>query len=417
MHKTLARLLRFVLVASLLTVIGLAAALFARIQQQDTARHWVEHTHEVIDQLREARIQSLLAGTSLRNYLIQPQEEYLLSSRTAAREAIVATERLQELMRDNPDQLMATETAASEMREVMGGLVAAGNVAARTGLDAGRAQVTSKVLVDNTRDLTRMLDQIEATERTLLQARLATQQAHASSMKQLFAGIVLIFVSFSLCAFVYCRRLLRQDLLHRAQLRQEAHVDPLTGLLNRRALSASLERMFSQGDAEHRAFMVFDLNGFKPINDTYGHAAGDEVLRQVGERLRLQCRQGDLVARLGGDEFLMVIDQPCSRSVAEAMASRLAERLLEPMLIGSETLSVGVAVGVAVSGEDGKDMTSILNRADARMYDAKRAMKEAVQAPWRRTDAGLSSRWRKSAKANAEVRKDVPPLPHSGALN
>lgn len=398
MHKTLANLLRFALVTTLLTVIGLATALFARIQQQDAARHWVEHTHGVIDQLREARIQSLLAGTALRNYLILPVENSLDGSRTAARQAVTATERLRELTLDNPNQQFATETAVSEMREVMGGLIAAGNVAARTGLNAGREQIAAKVIADNTRDLNRMLDQIESTERTLLQDRLATQQAHAASLKHLFEVIVAAFVAFSLCAFIYCRRLLRQDLLRSTQLRQDANVDPLTGLMNRRALAASLEKMLARGEADQRAFMVFDLNGFKPINDTHGHAAGDEVLRQVGERLRGQCREGDLIARLGGDEFLMVVSQPCSRHLAEAMASRLAERLLEPMTIGAATLSVGVAVGVALSGEDGSDMASILDRADERMYDAKRAMKTAVQAPWRKADAAALPRWRKSAR-------------------
>jgi diguanylate cyclase (GGDEF)-like protein len=398
MHRTLARLLRFALGASLLTVIALAAALFGRIQQQDAARHWVEHTHQVIDQLREVRIQSLLAGTSMRNYLILPLEDYLSSTREAAGEAVLATERLRDLTVDNADQQLATEKAVSEMREVMGGIMAAGNIAARTGVDAGRAHVATKVLADNTHELELVLNQIESKERDLLSARLATQQAQASGLKHLFVVIVLAFITFSVCAFVYCRRLLRQDLLRTAQLRKDAHVDPLTGLMNRRALATELEKMFASSNAAHRAFMVFDLNGFKPINDLHGHAAGDEVLRQVGDRLRRQCRQGDLIARLGGDEFLMVVNQSCSRSMAEAMASRLADHLLEPMVIGDETLSVGVAVGVALAGEDGTDMVSLLERADARMYAAKRAMQSAVQAPWRRSDAGLSPRWRRTSQ-------------------
>src|SRR6218665_1013336 len=86
MHRTLATLLRLALAASLLTVIGLAAALVERIQQQDVSRQWVEHTHQVIDQLREARIQSLLAGAALRNFLILPLEVHLSESRKAARE-------------------------------------------------------------------------------------------------------------------------------------------------------------------------------------------------------------------------------------------------------------------------------------------------------------------------------------------
>jgi diguanylate cyclase (GGDEF)-like protein len=162
-------------------------------------------------------------------------------------------------------------------------------------------------------------------------------------------------------------RLLEQA---QAQLAVHASQDALTGLANRRSMSSHLELRSKR----ETAFSVFyiDLNGFKKINDTYGHQAGDDLLRQVGERLRLAFRSTDIVGRWGGDEFVALVEP--SIADAQRQVSRIAECFSKEFTISSggaeQRVSAGVAVGVA-TWRPGETVTDVLQRADAEMYEQK----------------------------------------------
>ncbi|RZS91715.1 diguanylate cyclase (GGDEF)-like protein [Motilibacter rhizosphaerae] len=150
-----------------------------------------------------------------------------------------------------------------------------------------------------------------------------------------------------------------------AQLAHLAAHDGLTGLANRRALTDALEERLATG----ALVLYLDLDGFKAVNDRYGHAAGDAVLVEVAERLRSLVRPDDVVARLGGDEFVVV----CPGSAdGEELAERVRSALGEPVAYLSHALVVGASTGVAVT-RPGDDVDGLLRRADAEMYAAKRA--------------------------------------------
>ena len=123
--------------------------------------------------------------------------------------------------------------------------------------------------------------------------------------------------------------------------------------------------------------LLLDLDDFKPINDRYGHAAGDEVLRAVSQRMVDCVRGGDLVARLGGDEFAIILQEPSSAGT-EAVAQRIVAAIGEPVPVDGRPLTVGVSVGVARCAPAGDDLDGLLGRADAAMYEAKAAGKNAV---------------------------------------
>ena len=145
-----------------------------------------------------------------------------------------------------------------------------------------------------------------------------------------------------------------------------ALTDELTGLPNRSHLLQTLERMSSTGGAVH----FCDLNGFKAVNDTYGHAAGDAVLVEVARRLRLAVRGEDFVARLGGDEFVIVAP-PHPTASSAGLARRVLGAMRQPMLLaGGVVVVVGVSVGTAQM-EPGQDPKEVLAQADAQMYTAK----------------------------------------------
>lgn len=157
-----------------------------------------------------------------------------------------------------------------------------------------------------------------------------------------------------------------------ATLAERAVRDPLTGLANRvlleERLRGTLARDARTGSATSVLFL--DLDGFKSVNDRHGHAVGDAVLREVGQRLTTAVRPSDTVARLGGDEFVVLAEGTAEPEV-EQLAHRLQETIVTPIAVGSLSLAVGVSVGMAVSHRGEADPASLLADADRSMYVVK----------------------------------------------
>lgn len=149
--------------------------------------------------------------------------------------------------------------------------------------------------------------------------------------------------------------------------------DPLTGIHNRRRFLEELERQLahSRRHGTRGAVLLLDLDGFKAINDTLGHLAGDDVLREVAARLKGRLRETDLVARLGGDEFgvlLLQVGAPEARRVAEDLVASVESR---PVRTGEHESRVGASVGIALFPEHGGGVAELLGKADTALYRAK----------------------------------------------
>jgi diguanylate cyclase (GGDEF)-like protein/PAS domain S-box-containing protein len=157
-------------------------------------------------------------------------------------------------------------------------------------------------------------------------------------------------------------------------IRKMATSDALTGLPNRTlltdrlhlALAASIRRQCGV------AVLFLDLDHFKQVNDTYGHAVGDELLKAVAARLGSVLRRNDTVARLGGDEFVVVLAEISRPEDAAAVASKIVLSIQEPFSIAGHTLTIGTSIGIALSPRDGSDERMLLKHADAAMYSAKK---------------------------------------------
>ena len=152
-----------------------------------------------------------------------------------------------------------------------------------------------------------------------------------------------------------------------------AHYDAITDLPNRVLLQDRLLHAINRAArAQTRLALLFlDLDGFKLINDTYGHAAGDEVLRLVGDRLSSRLRKADVVARIGGDEFAVVLSDITNDSDVQVACDQLLKLVTEPYDIDQQNYHVTTSIGVAMYPEDGTDVQELLKNADAAMYQAK----------------------------------------------
>jgi len=165
------------------------------------------------------------------------------------------------------------------------------------------------------------------------------------------------------------------------EIRTLAFHDPLTGLPNRRQFDDALKAAVAappRTGASHGIFML-DLNGFKRVNDVFGHGAGDEVLINVGARLSRAVRYGDLVARLGGDEFAILATQISGPEAATGLALRVIEELYEPIVAAGREHAIASAIGIALSPQDGKDTAELLRKADIALYRAKEQGRSAMR--------------------------------------
>lgn len=163
------------------------------------------------------------------------------------------------------------------------------------------------------------------------------------------------------------------------KLEKIAVEDELTGLLNRRGFSRSLESAVSYSNrySVPACLLFIDLNEFKPINDTYGHKAGDFVLKTVGNRLKGQVRQSDMVARLGGDEFAVLLWH-VSRQTAQDRGGKIMDGVCNPLVRLSKHIDVHIKASAGVTIlEENDTAETFLERADQAMYKAKRRFKQA----------------------------------------
>ena len=165
--------------------------------------------------------------------------------------------------------------------------------------------------------------------------------------------------------------------LRSTRLGHDATHDSLTGLPNRRALYTGGQARLVETPSRRRALLLMDLDKFKEVNDSLGHYAGDQLLVEVGARLRRQMRGGDLLTRMGGDEFAVLLED-AGYDEAVRVAENLRATLAEPFTplegssaLGSQTLHTSASIGIALFPDDGRDLSTLLHKADLAMYMAK----------------------------------------------
>ncbi len=163
---------------------------------------------------------------------------------------------------------------------------------------------------------------------------------------------------------------------------REIMVDPLTGLCTRRALQQRFSQVVAQVRRNGRrcALVFIDLDGFKALNDSRGHAFGDRVLHQVAQRMVAAVREVDTVSRHGGDEFVVLLGDLAQTADAQAVADKILQAVAQPMDVGGTSVDVSASAGIAAYPDDGEEFDALIERADALMYADKRARADLAAA-------------------------------------
>ncbi|HEV3155725.1 MAG TPA: diguanylate cyclase [Candidatus Baltobacteraceae bacterium] len=198
-----------------------------------------------------------------------------------------------------------------------------------------------------------------------------------------FAPLRMPFVAVDRRYLEFLNDALKQILAWRfgdAQMRQLAYSDELTGLPNRAALFERIEEVLSAAQRYDLRFAILfiDLDGFKTVNDTLGHSAGDRVLAELSQRVRATLRRSEFIGRLGGDEFAVVLPQVASRDEIDRVLMRISDEMARPVHVEGNRFTLSASIGVAVYPGDGKTRHELLVRADSAMYAAKTAGRSRV---------------------------------------
>ncbi len=189
------------------------------------------------------------------------------------------------------------------------------------------------------------------------------------------------------------------ELVHELECREQAAQhqamhDQLTGLANRALLEDRLNQALSRvrRDGASVALLALDLDRFKQVNDSLGHAAGDLLVQQVGERLNALLRETDTVARIGGDEFAIIQSAPKNEADVRRLCARVIEALSEPFLLRGREARVGVSVGAVVAGKETSDAAELIRKADITMYRAKSSGRNCYRIFSEEMDAAVQRR-------------------------
>ena len=202
---------------------------------------------------------------------------------------------------------------------------------------------------------------------------------HLTQELKLTFGLVWVFLALFgvLVCFFYAQNIaLRRE--YNARLEKMATHDALTGLPNRNQFSERLMHNLAHAKRyNHKLCVLFmDLDGFKQVNDTYGHGVGDELLVESAKRIKQSIREIDTVARVGGDEFTVILAEIHELQEVQPVIQRITEAVSQPFRFNDIVCHVGVSIGQAIFPDDGTDMETLLVKADHAMYKVKKDRKK-----------------------------------------
>lgn len=354
-------------------LIGISAAVYRASARLVENARWVAHTHDVLTELEATATDVTEAETELRGFLLTDQESYLAPYSAGLSEARGRLRTVRQLTAGSPRQQARIDKLEPLILHRLDLLEALQKIGHDQGFEAARRILTFDRGPEYMLEIRRGIQEMEREEQDNLASRFAQQESSSRRLQWmvlLSCGAALFLLCVSL-AVVFHDMSAVEAAFHRVKY-HVAH-DALTGLASRHSLLVQLG--FAIGHAarsgEPLAVCVCDIDRFKSINDTHGHAAGDEILTAFGKLVGAGIRAGDMAGRLGGDEFCIILPNTSSEQ-AGLLIERLRERWerLEYHSPDSGALSATASFGVAqYRGE--KSAKALLEAADKALYCAK----------------------------------------------
>ncbi|NCP22571.1 MAG: diguanylate cyclase [Erythrobacter sp.] len=369
------------LLAAMLT--GTSWSAVGSSKERKSAAEWQLHTLEVLLETDDLKVATLSMVRGERGYLLTGDAAFLRPYETGLRDTRAGLDRLARLTRDNPQQRIRVRRLSTELQhlhDVLGSIVAL-EEAGRHGeaialVKSGAGKDATDLILDELRG-------IETIEHGLLAIRSEDARAKAVANERYQYALTIVGIALlglAIWATILVRRALAAAAEARRQLEQKASSDEMTGLSNRRAFMAALDRSVARSadGRKELAYAIFDIDRFKSINDTYGHAVGDAVIAEVARRALAAFRARDLVGRIGGEEFGVILPAANRTEAMDACARMRAAIEAKPITIGRKAIPVTVSIGVAQLRVQ-EDTVSLMARADEALYLAKNGGRNLVR--------------------------------------
>jgi len=312
--------------------------------------------------------------TGERGFVITGDHAYLAPYHSALEELNQHQERLNKLLSATPEAQLRLQELSKHIKNKL--IISKANVITREQSFDDAKQLLVKA--GGIKEMNAIRTLLESLSSDNKQALYTTREMRAKALDKLKWNIALVMLVLVVELGYFYFREIRETKLRKAleiQTKYLATHDELTGLPNRRLMIRQLEQAIHRC-ARHRkmtSVLFLDLNGFKAVNDLYGHHAGDKLLGQVAIRLMNVVRASDMVARLGGDEFVVLTEDVASHADVCQIVAKIDAAIKEVFIL-EDTLEVQIStsIGVALYPEDGNDIDELLGKADAAMYEAKR---------------------------------------------
>ena len=370
-------------VAAGLVAVALAIAVLAALAFVEFDREGRLH-RDVI-----ARLESIDVGDTLRGNLVDLGHATRIAALTDTEESHRRVEQLAEdietglvqvgerPLADIPEATQWKDFVQSARLAVMHArsVVSLRKARGRTAADAAALEV-EQVAVQSAATLDALLD----AEAAQINRRSLAQIRVGDTLRIYVAVSLVLAMALLATIFALYRAAVRRERAAIARIEHMAHYDTVTGLPNRALLADRLAQEVARAHRGERPFAVllFDLDGFKEVNDTWGHAAGDRALQIVADRCRELMRASDTVGRLGGDEFLVLLPETTLEG-AHHVAEKLRASLAEPYPLGDAIGRMTASVGLAMFPAHGSEPETLQRAADAALYEAKREGKDRVK--------------------------------------
>jgi len=329
-----------------------------------------------VSSLEAIRFHSFAIDSSEQNYVITGKESDLTPYRAGiveieAEVAYLAGRRSEhpELARRFIELHEVARKYVADKRRIVDARRIAGEPVAR--------EMVKKQFDDASHDqLLQITYQLLVSARKQMEALEAEQIAYGDKVRRLILALISSAAFILIFLYGLLQRLSNAQRIAQAQFAHQAMHDSLTGLRNRPAVMEHIDKKLADGDEASLgglALLLLDLDGFKAVNDNFGHDSGDALLKQAATRIEAALRDSDYVARLGGDEFLIVVPQVSDQETAERVGKKLVDAVGAPYTLNGNEVRVTASIGISLFPQDARDREALMKCADLALYEAKRA--------------------------------------------